>query len=608
MCGIHGFIDESLTQGERDATIRRMGESTVHRGPDYLGYQVVNSFAFAHNRLSIIDLSDQANQPMSKFHYTIVFNGEIYNYKELREDLIQRGHEFLTKSDTEVILVSYKEWGAQCVERFLGMWAFSIYDTQEDTLFCSRDRFGIKPFYYLQDGEKFYFSSEVKSLKESPAFTNMLNENLMKMSVQLGWVSSGSDTMFEKVIQLEPSTNLIYSKGQITTFKYWGVDLPKERISDKEAIHEFKALFYDALKMHIRSDVRVGATLSGGLDSSAIVSAICQEKFLPEVNTFSVYYDGKGEIDERPFVRAVAEKYPEVKAKYLQPSLVDVEEHFNKITYHNDFPLLGSSPISQYFLMKEIKESGIKVILSGQGADDYLGGYMHSYYRFYADAIIGGKLGSLVHELRKQVAYQGLSNKQLMSVLLKSAGSVFFKEKRLLNLECKYSKIFPFLNSDVNMPQIDQRSNRFNDFHQSLLSYSSLPSLLHTEDRNSMAFSIESRVPFLDHRLVELSFALNNSQKIRSGYTKWPLRESMKGVLPEVVKHRKDKIGFVTPGESKWLRKDLNYLLDFDGGLIPGCDKAKLSESVKQFKNGDNTNSKIIWRMANLNYWIKNFA
>ena len=606
MCGINGFIDGSLTKNEQDLVIRKMAASTVHRGPDHLGFSKTNSFVCAHNRLSIIDLTDGANQPMTRSKCTLVFNGEIYNYKGLRGELIDLGYHFDTVSDTEVILFAYQAWGVKCVERFLGMWAFSIYDKEKDLLFCSRDRFGIKPFYYLVEGSKFYFASEVKSLKFSSIFSNSLNENLMKLSVQLGWVSSGAETMFEKVIQLEPATNLVYCKGKISKSIYWSVEQGEKEIGDKEAVEQFQDLFYDSLKMHCRSDVNVGATLSGGIDSSAIVSTVCAKEYLSEVNAFSVYYDGKGEVDERPFVRAVADKYSQVKTHYLKPSLDDVAEQFKKITHHNDFPLLGSSNISQYFMMKEIKESGIKVILSGQGADDYLGGYMHSYYRYYADALRSGQVQLLMHELKKQQEYQELSKKQVVDVLLKSSASVFMKEGGLLSLEGKYAGVFPFNERNINMPRLKEGSNRFGSFHLALLSHSSLPSLLHTEDRNSMAFSIESRVPFMDHRLIELSFKLTNTQKIKGGYTKWPLRQALKGLLPRLVETRKDKIGFVTPGESKWLRNELVDLLDFDQNLIPGCNKKKLKEAVDDFKKGNNKDAKIIWRIANLNYWIKN--
>lgn len=609
MCGIHGFIDKGLSHERRDHVLQKMAESTIHRGPDFLGYKIIDAVAFAHNRLSIIDLTETANQPMVKGACSLVFNGEIYNYKELKEELLQcGGHEFKTNSDTEVILAAYLEWGVGCVNKFLGMWAFVIYDQQKDILFCSRDRFGIKPFYYIHQDQKFYFSSEVKSLKNSPAFSNILNEGIMQLSVQLGWVSAGEQTLYKQVLQLPPATNLIFTKGKITITKYWEVEPSNSIVTDEEAIFQFNNLFEDSLQKHIRSDVKLGATLSGGIDSSAIVSAICGKKMLPGINTFSVYYDGKGEIDERPFVDDVAKKYPAVKASYLQPSMSEVEEHFDKITHHNDFPLSGSSPISQYFLMKEIHQSGIKVILSGQGADDYLGGYLHSYYRFYADLIKQGNLSSLVIELKKQIEYQGLNHKQLASTLVKTGASLFYNEQDLLSLECERAKVFPFENKRFQMPTFNVGSNRFNDFHQGLLMYSSLPTLLHYEDRNSMAFSIESRVPFLDHRLVEQSFKLANHQKIRKGYTKWVLRKALGDVLPKSIKHRKDKIGFVTPGESKWLRKELSHLLNIEKSDIPGLDEKKIKKVISRFKNGENQNAKIIWRVASLNHWIKNFA
>lgn len=609
MCGIHGFIDRFISDAAAEACIRRMIESTHHRGPDFQAHKKINHGYLGHNRLSIIDLNSVANQPMSGFGLTIVFNGEIYNYKEIREELKSSGYKFITESDTEVILAAYREWGELCVQRFTGMWAFAIYDPLNENLFCSRDRFGIKPFYYIYENGRFYFASEVKSLKNSPLFKNEPNNRQIKLFVQLSYTEYYENTLYKTVRQLEPATNLTYRDGKIELKKYWSVNYSKINLPDSQIVEKFKELFSDALRLHVRSDVPVGATLSGGLDSSSIVSAVLTQSILSYLQTFSVYYEGKDAVDERPFVHEVVSGFePKIKATFISPEISDVRDQLAKITYHNDFPLLGSSLISQFFVMQSISGSGIKVILSGQGADDYLAGYLQSYYRYYADSLRALHFSSCFHEWKLHYKYQGLTWRDSLSVWLKTVASVLFNEKRLNSLEFKYGSPFVFRTEQYHNIYESLTSLRLDDMHSSMIFHSSLPGLLHFEDRNSMAFSIESRVPFLDHRLVEFAFSIDNSFKIRDGYTKWILRESMKGILPESVRQRKDKKGFVTPGEVRWLRHELSDLLNFDQCHIPDLDLDKVRNLIREFKNGNNKNAKLIWRIANLNYWLKSHA
>ena len=609
MCGIHGFIDKSSDEHSSQSCIQKMVRSTGHRGPDYSGIQKITGGYLGHNRLSIIDLHEEANQPMQRSGHWIVFNGEIYNFKEIRSELAQSGYHCTTQSDTEVILQSYFAWGSACVLKFVGMWAFAIFDEKTETLFCSRDRFGIKPFYYIADSGRFYFASEVKALRNTPIFTNELNMDQIKKFVQLSYTSFLDDSMYKAVKLLEPATNLVWRDGKIELFKYWQLNQQKNSLEDSHAIESFRTLFTDALRLHVRSDVPVGATLSGGIDSSAIVSTVLSEQILGNIDSFSVYYDGKDEIDERPFVNEVVSKYQQrIRPNFISPKVLSVRENLYEITHHNDFPLLGSSLISQYFIMEAISHSGIKVILSGQGADDYLGGYMQSYYRFYADCIRSLRFGTLFHETQKQRAFQNLSFGKGMSVALKSMASLLFSEAELNKLEYKYADFNAFNNISVPKLKMPQSQNKLDDMHLAMLVYSSLPGLLHFEDRNSMAFSIESRVPFLDHRLVEFSFSLDNRFKIRDGYTKWILRESMRGILPDKIRTRKDKVGFVTPGEIKWLRTDLSDLLNTDNWSIPELDNKRVRTAVQDFLKGDNRHAKILWRLANLNFWIKNLV
>lgn len=612
MCGIHGFIDRKLDQAEQTALMRSMLKSTSHRGPDFSSFQQSKHLVLGHNRLSIIDLSATANQPFKKHRFLIVFNGEIYNYKEIRKELQLDGVEFITESDTEVIVESFKKWGGDCVSRFLGMWAFAIWDEESEELFCSRDRFGIKPFYYMFRQGRFYFASEVKALKASPLFTNELNLDQVSRSIQLGWIHFKDETNYSAVKSLEAGKNLVWKNDGLTIKSYWDIPSKKERPNPAErqhAVEEFRDLFDDALKLHLRSDVPLGATLSGGIDSSSIVTSILAQKLVPELNTFSVYYQGDKSVDERPFIDEIVKKYPnEFNPFYISPTEDEVAGEFHQAMFHNDFPLLGSSPLSQYFVMKLIAQHKIKVVLSGQGADDYLGGYMHSYYRLYAEYLKSFRLGRAVKEFKQQVSRQEYGFKKSGDVVLKSLLSLLLSEEQLYKLE--YKKYFPqaLSPSSAALDLYPNSHSKFSAFHFQLIKTVSLPSLLHYEDRNSMAFSIESRVPFLDHRLVELAFQLPNDYKIHEGWTKWILRESMKDRLPEQIRYRTDKKGFVTPGEVLWLRGGLKHLLEIDYKKLDFLDKKVVSAEIESFKNGNDKNANFIWRVASLNYWVKNFC
>jgi asparagine synthase (glutamine-hydrolysing) len=611
MCGIHGIIDKQLTKHETAQIMGKMLQSTIHRGPDFQDFKQDNFITLGHNRLSIIDLTSFANQPLKKENLTIVFNGEIYNYLEIKKELQLLGSTFSTESDTEVVVESYKKWGKEALNRFLGMWSFAIWDENKEELFCSRDRFGIKPFYYIFENGRFYFASEVKALKYSPLFSTDLNLNQVSKALQMGWLEHDSETFYAKIKSLEPAHHLIWKNNCIQIDKFWEINSQENKRNDREkSVNEFKTLFDDALNLHLRSDVPIGATLSGGIDSSSLVCSIVKENLIPNLSTFSVYYQGNKSVDERPFIEEIVKKYPSgFKTYYTSPSENDVLEHFHKATFHNDFPLLGSSPMSQYFVMKLISEQGIKVVLSGQGADDYLGGYMHSYYRLFAEYLKSFQLGKFFKEFKEQRKKQEYGFKKTIDVALKSFLSLVLNEEQLYNFEYNHynPKAVSSLKND-KIKLVKSTFNKFNSFHQNLIQTSSLPSLLHYEDRNSMAFSIESRVPFLDHRLLEFAFNIPTEYKIHEGWTKWILRESMKNRLPEKIRYRTDKKGFVTPGEVIWLRGKLKFLLEIDYQRLDFLNKSIIDKEILAFQNGNDKNANFIWRIASLNYWIKNFG
>lgn len=608
MCGIAGIIDTNLNQDDATSLMNKMLASILHRGPDNSWQWLELPVVFGHNRLSIIDLSDNANQPMEYGDFIITYNGEVYNYLEVKKKLVAKGYAFTTKSDTEVILAAYKEYGENCVEYFVGMWAFAIWDKKKKNLFCSRDRFGIKPFYYIHQGNKFYFGSEYKPLKLTPIFRNGINQLQISRGLQLGWVTYHDETYFEVIKQIPAAHNLIFKDGNVTVKKYWDIDLTQKfNGSFEEKKNKFYELFIDSIKLHTRSDVEVGGCLSGGLDSSSIISAAVKNFPSSSFKTFTIFYEGENGVDERPWVNEVLKKYPQIDPDYFSPSENDLMENFEKAIYFADVPLTGSSPISQYFVMKLASQHKMKVLLDGQGSDECLAGYMHSFYRLLGGMSKNFNLLAATKTLLQHKKQQGFSFGKTVDVLLKSKLAAIFSEQSLYNLE--YKNYFPFLTKQKFAHPFSLKNNagtRLNNFLYHLTFNTSLPSLLHFEDRNSMAFSIESRVPFLDHRLVEFIFSLADEDKINQGETKYILRKSLAPILPETITNRKDKKGFVTPGEVKWLRGSLKFLVDADFNNIDFINQTKAKMVIEDFKKGNNKNANLVWRLAVLNYWLKN--
>ncbi len=616
MCGIAGFFNSSLTKANALECIEQMLQSIAHRGPDARGTWWHEGLMLGHNRLSIIDLSHEADQPMLYMGNAIVFNGEVYNYPEIRKELLTKGYRFTTQSDTEVVMASYLEWGTDCVNHFVGMWAFALYDAKNKLLFASRDRFGIKPFYYIHKNGSFYFASELKGLKPTPVFTNELNLNQVSRGLQMGWLCYDDETYFDAIAALPAAHNLLIrfdnnEMQDVEITRYW--DVYTGEYSDAtfaEKTDQFRELFAESIALHMRSDVPVATCLSGGLDSSAIVSEVQHQHPGTSYKSFSIYYDGDGEVDERPFIHKVIDKYPAVDPFYKNPTDEEVKAEFHRALYHADVPATGSSFVSQYFLMKLISENGIKVVLDGQGSDEYLGGYMHSYYRLIADMIRGGKFGNAFSTTGSVAENLQLTGTKKMMHFAKSALSSASSEQKLYAME--YSRYYPFLLNEKPAQTpfylTDPPGTKLDGFLYNLMFSTSLPSLLQYEDRNSMAFSIESRVPFLDHRLVKFAFSLRNDDKIKGIETKRILRQSLKDVLPEAIVNRKDKKGFVTPGETKWLRGPLNHLMDINYANFPFLRKDLVKLIMDKHLKGDNSKSVLAWRIATLNYWIQNFV
>ena len=607
MCGIAGMIDPRLGPEEGETLLKGMLGSIRHRGPDYSSVWVDMPVLLGHNRLSIIDLSERANQPMEYDDLVIVYNGEVYNYIEIKKELEKKGYQFCTESDTEVILVAYKEWGGDCVNRFVGMWAFAIWDRAKKELFCSRDRFGIKPFYYIHSGDRFYFGSEYKPLKLSPIFKAELNLRQVTRGLRLFVACYRDETYFECLKALPERSNLVFRDGKVSVFPYWDIDSSRKFSgSFEEKKERFLELFRDSVRLHMRSDVAVAGMLSGGMDTSSIASVIGTDFPYVPYKTFTIYYEGQNLMDERRWVREVASAYPTVEPIFYKPSDEEIAESFDDVVKAHDAPLTCTPPISCYFVMKAAAASKIKVILDGQGSDEYLGGYVMAFER-----LVGGYLRHLralsalkvLNDFRKK-GCMGLKTSRFLVLSLLSA----MLSEQLLWLG-RYRYYCPLTLAEKEPPFTLETvpASRLKQYFYHLLFSTFLPTLLHYGDRMSMAFSVECRVPFLDHRLVELVFSLDDEDILREGEGKYILRKSLANILPPAILSRRDKQPFYGGEGAKWLKGPLRHMTEgltyLDGlGVVSGREVWRL---MQDFKDGDQSNAWLVWRIAALNYWLK---
>lgn len=569
MCGISGVIGSNKKISKE--ILQKMTGAIAHRGPDGDGHWInkAGNVGLGHRRLSIIDLSDDGRQPMSYCdeRYQIVFNGEIYNYIELKETLLQKGFVFKSTCDTEVLLALYHEKKEKCLEDLDGMFAFAIWDEKEQRLFCARDRFGEKPFYFaLHDGALF-FASEMKALWAAGVPREADNRMLFNY-LAYGYVYNPqnlSETFYANIRKLEAAHYFFVTpqKLQPEPQRYWNIDYGAvdENITADEAQNGFHELFYESVKRRLRSDVPVGSSLSGGLDSSLVVCVIDElnkNKTHPQA-TFSARFPGFAK-DEGKYMQMVVDK-TNVDPHFVYPDDEGLEKDFEKLFYHQEEPFGSASIYAQFCVMRLAKENNVTVLLDGQGADELLAGY-HSYFFDY------------FRELRNQdkpLWKQELSSysKVHPNGAATMTGKQKFKESIPNSVRVKLSQIKwkqnlrqvfdrDFLETHFHKPSIPQTS-----FPKSLAeslyistSQGSLEELLRYCDRNSMAHSREVRLPFLSHKLAEYLFTLPSRFKIQNGVTKNIMRETFAGILPAEIVARQDKIGYEPP-QAKWLESKI---------------------------------------------------
>jgi len=605
MCGISGIFNFNGAP-VNEAELREMNRVIHHRGPDGDGVYIENNVGIGSTRLAIIDLREIANMPIydTENRYVIVYNGEIFNYVELRNELLQKGHKFNTGSDTEVVLNAYKEWGEDCLHRLNGMWAFAIWDKTEKTLFCSRDRYGIKPLYFYKDDNKLIFGSEIKQIL-SCGVDKTVNDETIYDYLVFHFIDHTENTFFKNITKVQAGHKFTIKNNEFKLSRWYNLPEVNYIRDEKNLYSDLYDLLYDSVRLRLRSDVEVGSCLSGGLDSSAIVCImheILHNEGKPEIQkTFTACYDDPL-IDERPYVEEVIKQTNSTKY-YLFPDVQGFRSDIDKMTYHQDEPYTGATVFAQWSVFKKIHEAGIKVVLDGQGSDEILLGYF-SFFPFHLKRNLLNPF-KFISEYVKGVNTSNLGyNKFTQNLVYFNTGSV------------RYSHVMKNSSAFVKNDFITAH-NRRDLFNQMIAATGleenrlsnlwniSLPSLLRYEDRNSMAFSVEARIPFLDHRLVEYIFRIPLNKLIHKGWTKFALRESLKGRIPEDIRMRKGKLAFSVP-QKKWLKEITGYLEetfthDFRSGRFIDRDK------VLGIIRSGNFNDKVLYRAFALEKWMKVF-
>jgi asparagine synthase (glutamine-hydrolysing) len=596
MCGLSGIINKIHGPVSEDE-IKSMNKKIIHRGPDSEGYYFDKNLALGFRRLSIIDLSNSANQPMTyNDKYVIVFNGEIFNYLEIKQELIQKGYKFKTKSDTEVILVSFQEWREKCTEKFNGMWAFALYDIENAILFCSRDRYGIKPFVYHINSTQIIIGSEIKQIAAIKSYKKELNLNVTYDFLENGLLNINDENFFSGVQSLTPGHNLTINLKdfKIIRTRYFDLTAIQElkQLHYSEAVEKFKRLFLNAVKIRLRADVTVGSFLSGGLDSSSIISTAkkLNNDHLSAVTYSSCYEDKK--YDEQEYIDTVL-SHLHLKSRKIFPDLNDLldEQMLDKVSYHHDQPIVSASFFNEFKLFETAHNDKLKVVLDGQGSDEFLAGYLN-FNLFNASDVLGLKFFKLINEFYSQQINHKISYSSTLRSTLSQLKSIANPRTRVVN--SALLKMKP--DSEYVIPKTNFRNYRDLSTYQIL--NSSIPHQLHAQDRSAMAYSVESRNPFLDFELTEFIYSLPDTFKMRSGTTKRILRDAMKNIVPDKILNRHHKMGFVAPEPVFMLNnkaKVLKLLKDaVQANSFLKPDTVKKFENINRYEDYDNSYFRVI--------------
>lgn len=545
MCGIVGFTGEKSSE-----ILERMTRSIHHRGPDDGVLVEVDNFNIGYRRLAIIDLSKNIYPIKNEFdELELVLNGEIYNYKELKKELVRLGHKFKTESDSETIVHGYEEWGENVLDRLRGMFVFVLLDKRTNTMFIARDRLGIKPLYYAEFDGRIVFSSEIKALFTGFNIPREPDDRAIYDFLVSRIHDTNKNTFFKNVKRLLPGHKMVVdSEGNFRIEKYWNPKLNLEfssTKSDEDYAEEFKDILNKAVSLHLISDVPVGVTLSGGLDSSGITALSAelykQKRENSKMIAFSAIHPGET-INEEEYIDSVV-SHTNVESVKIKPELEKFWEELENWVYFQEEPVISGAPYAYYTVMREARKR-VTVLLSGQGGDELLAGYIPYFLTYAKSAINDGRYFTALKE-----SYLGRD--LYLPFVLDKLKSKFGKLSEIDSKYClknSFSKNYSILNQDFRHK--DNLNERLFDD----VTRSTTPCLLRYEDKNSMANSLESRVPFFDHVVVEYIFNLPMDQKIKNGWNRYIYRNAMKGIIPEKNRLRRSKVGFTNP-EWEWIER-----------------------------------------------------
>jgi asparagine synthase (glutamine-hydrolysing) len=626
MCGINGIIYAEKSGRTVEASdLIRMRDVLHHRGPDEAGTFVERNVGFGHRRLSIVDLKN-GQQPMFNGDRTcvITYNGEVYNHADHRGELTEKGYSYTTHSDTEAILHLYEEYGTDCVHKLRGMFAFAIWNKNSKEVFIARDRFGVKPVYYVHDDSgSLYFASEIKAILEVGAVRPALNYRVLPDQLA-NHGTSYDETLFAGVKRLLPGHFLIWKDGRIRIEKYWDLEFePKhDSQSDADFVEEWLELFRKSVELRLMSDVPLGMFLSGGIDSSAI-AALMSEMVDQPIKTFSVGFQER-EANEFEFARIVSKAF-----KTDHHEIVITPEQFfaelPNLVWHEDEPLGFEASVPLYFVSK-LAEQHVKVVLTGEGSDETLGGYgryskaidllnfgekYESFApRFFRDAVRSG-VATLPHSINRKLKRTFLSLDANIEDIYFDNFAIFGKsmQSKLLSDETKarvgdgrpYFHLKKWVDESNAADLLDKL------LYADTKTY--LHELLMKQDQMSMAASVESRVPFLDHKLVEFTAKLPEKMKIRGRTTKWILREAMKGILPRAILDR-PKMGFPVP-LGRWLRSEFRHVVDeyvlSERSMARGIFEPGFARELVVSHNAGEDHTTRLFRLINFEIWHRRF-
>ncbi|MDG9927956.1 MULTISPECIES: asparagine synthase (glutamine-hydrolyzing) [unclassified Pseudomonas] len=628
MCGITGVLAMQGTKDALGASLTSMMHAIRHRGPDGDGIWLDEKrpVGLGHVRLAIID-PEHGKQPMTTEdgRYVVVFNGAIYNYLELRRELTGKGHPIHSYSDTEVLLYAYREWGEQFVDRLIGMFAFAIWDKHEQRLFCARDRIGIKPFYYHFDGQRLLFASEIKAILADPGVEAAANFEGLQDYLTFQFCLD-QKTLFKGIDKLEPGHCLsAHYEGdvlKVTTRQYWDLRYEiDEEHDERYFIDTLSGLIDDSIRLHLRSDVPLGAHLSGGLDSSSIVCLASRMLGGEQLKTFTGAFSEGPQFDETAYAKEVSSFAGTAYHEIFIPAGHELPDVLPRLMYYMDEPLAGPGVIPQYYVSRLASEH-VKVVMGGQGGDELFIGYAR-YMAVYLEKCLSGaiyqtanqrryavSLESIVPNLPLLATYQPMLQNLWMDGLFNSHDQRYF---RLTDRSEGMSQLFnpEALRGAGNYSPFESFQRIFNrDELHSLVNQmtyfdlkGSLPALLHVEDRTSMAASIESRVPLLDHRIVEFMASIPPNIKFAGGRMKHLFKESVRSAVPQTIFERKDKMGFPTP-LTQWTKGVARDTLLSGRARQRGLYNP---EAVEKALTDEREFGRIVWGLLCLELWHRIF-